>query len=78
MNSDDAPRKDGETDVEILDNLLQLDDEVAEHKWIELAQYSDLIEKDFDRENKLFCHDTIVSLSYLALDKIMQLREQGT
>ena len=45
MNAvDDEPPKesDADADLEILDNLLQLDDEVAEHKWISLQEWRNL------------------------------------
>ncbi len=79
-DDDDESRKGGNdtgVDLEILESILQLDDEVAEHKWISLQEYSDLIEEDFDRENKLFCHNTIVSLTDLGLKKIMEMREKA-
>jgi isopentenyldiphosphate isomerase len=67
-----------ERHTQFIDSLLELDDEVAEHKWISLKEFADILARDdatSDDGAKTFCHQTIVSLSQLGLDLVMEHRK---
>jgi ADP-ribose pyrophosphatase YjhB (NUDIX family) len=52
-----------------VDDLLDLDDEVADHQWISLPQLKEW--NDAEKKNvSEFCHDTIVSLMNLGLERL--------
>ena len=57
-------------------NILQLDDEVADHKWVTLNELSDMLKSKISKEsnNPIFCHETIVSLTQFGLDRLIQIK----
>lgn len=63
-----------------LDDLLELDDEAADHKWISLNIFYNLLMKqnDFDSARLTaakysLCHETIVSLTIRGMERLMSL-----
>jgi len=61
--------------AEELDVLLDLDDEVADHKWISLSEFEDWVSRDKKSSSKAFCHDTIISLISLGIDRLKAMRQ---
>ena len=61
-----------------LDFLLDLDDEVADHKWISLSEFEEWVNADKTASNKDFCHMTIASLISLGIDRLKTMREKST
>ncbi|GFH49763.1 hypothetical protein CTEN210_06239 [Chaetoceros tenuissimus] len=58
-----------------VDDLLDLDDEVADHQWVSLPKLKEW--NDAEKKNLSdFCHDTIVSLMELGLERL-QIMLQG-
>lgn len=60
----------------LIENLLQFDDEVADHKWVSLDELTEML-NDNNRE-ETFCHHTIVSLTKFGLDRLLELRKMNT
>lgn len=60
---------------EELDVLLDLDDEVADHKWISLSEFEAWVSRDMKSSSKAFCHDTIISLISLGIDRLKAMRQ---
>lgn len=60
---------------EELNVLLDLDDEVADHKWISLSEFEDWVSRDKESSSKAFCHDTIISLISLGIDRLKAMRQ---
>ena len=63
-----------------LEELLDLDEEVADHRWVTLSDLEAWIEKDkaeaassSSGSYKDFCHETIVSLTELTISKLREL-----
>ena len=54
------------------ENLLQLDEEVADHAWLKLADFESRVKSDV--ELNYFCHDTILSLLSMGIERIKMLR----
>ena len=50
------------------DNLLQLDDEVADHSWVPLDDFERWVKSDALLKD--FCHDTITSLLRLGIERM--------
>ena len=73
-----------------IDDMLQLDDEVADHKWISFQNFTNLVNSekaldDYDEDDdyealveySFFCHPTIVSLTKVGLEQIREIIREG-
>ncbi len=65
---------------QIIENLLHLDDEVEDHRWISINELKEMLpirpKEDFNEQTNLaFCHHTIISLSRLGLKQLEFIHE---